>query len=324
MNTHSSDCKMGANQSFLRRIKQTDGGAYRYNLKTEGMGCMSDGDANKARRSIYAALTVISVVCTSAIDKNYEGGMATCGYIYFSKRKDMQIGAMIAGNSGRPGGAIRGLDGHVRLGSVHGGHKTQEEDMVSNWLLTTAGKVKHHMDITFSQIANVWGMISSAGVRTIQGIDYTRGSDPEKYADATTVTGNISQKLGNRFDTDNPYPVVLAFVAGPNANTKSPHKGRDSTMRRTFDMRAARDYSFFRDGVKAAVRAGLDSMAHQRVTVALVARVSCGLYAGVHASRINSEFLTLVQELLDERVGPRGELRGQYFHHVIVPGISRV
>ena len=324
MNTHSSDCKMGADQSFLRRIQPTGGGAIKTNLKTERMGCGSNGDANKARLFIYATLTVISAVCTSAIDESYEGGMATCGYIYFLKGKAMRIGAMIAGNSGRPGGAIRGLDGRPRLGSVHGGHKTQEEDMVSNWLLTTAGKVKHCMDITFSQIANVWGMISSAGVRTIQGIDYTNGSDPEKYADATTVTGNISQKLGNRFDTDNPYPVVLAFVAGPNANTKSLHKGRDSTMRRTFDMRAARDYSFFRDGVKAAVRAGLDSMAHQRVTVALVARVSCGLYAGVHASRINSEFLTLVQELLDERVGPRGELRGQYFHHVIVPGISRV
>ena len=324
MNTHSSDCKMGADQSFLRRIQPTGGGAFQCNLKTERMGCGSNGDANKARLSIYATLTVISAVCTSAIDESYEGGMATCGYIYFLKGKAMRIGAMIAGNSGRPGGAIRGLDGRPRLGSVHGGHKTQEEDMVSNWLLTTAGKVKHCMDITFSQIANVWGMISSAGVRTIQGIDYTRGSDPEKYADATTVTGNISQKLGNRFDTDNPYPVVLAFVAGPKANTKSLHKGRDSTMRRTFDRLAATDYTFFRDGVKAAVRAGLDSMAHQRVTVALVARISCGLYAGVHASRINSEFLTLVQELLDEPVGPRSELRGQYFHHVIVPGISRV
>lgn len=44
-----------------------------------------------------------------------------------------KVGTMIAGNSGRPAGACGGT-GNVM--NIHAGHKTQEEDIVSNWMFT--------------------------------------------------------------------------------------------------------------------------------------------------------------------------------------------
>ena len=46
------------------------------------------------------------------------------------------LGVMVAGNSGRPGGATGGTSG-VMARAVHPNHSTQEEDVLSNWLVTT-------------------------------------------------------------------------------------------------------------------------------------------------------------------------------------------
>jgi hypothetical protein len=46
------------------------------------------------------------------------------------------LGVMVAGNSGRPGGATGGTAG-VMARAVHPNHSTQEEDVLSNWLVTT-------------------------------------------------------------------------------------------------------------------------------------------------------------------------------------------
>jgi hypothetical protein len=46
------------------------------------------------------------------------------------------------------------------------------------------------------------------------------------------------------------------------------------------------------------VRVSLDAMVAAGVTVALISKTSCGIYAGVHRERINSEFGELVNELL--------------------------
>ena len=88
----------------------------------------------------------------------------------------------------------------------------------------------------------------------------------------------------------------------------------------------ARNYALFLEGVKCAVRAGLDAMIVEGVDVALVARISCGIYAGTQGSdfrtQINADFLGLVNEILGEPLGP--SKRGNYFQSVVVPMITTV
>ena len=62
------------------------------------------------------------------------GGLTNVGYELWLRDPSVTIGTMVAGNSGRPGGACGMADGSA--GSLHAHHKTQEEDVVSNWLLT--------------------------------------------------------------------------------------------------------------------------------------------------------------------------------------------
>ena len=63
----------------------------------------------------------------------------------------------------------------------------------------------------------------------------------------------------------------------------------------------------------------LDAMMQHGVTVALLARISTGIYAGPHRKRVNREFETIVNELLSEKVGKFQEPRGKYFKRVCIP-----
>ena len=84
-------------------------------------------------------------------------------------------------------------------------------------------------------------------------------------------------RVNRQFTPHERYRATLVFVSGPNRAAKGHLTG--STIR-TLNTRAVHEYDFFRSCVRAAVRAGLDAMIQARVNVALVARVSCGLYAG--------------------------------------------
>ena len=120
------------------------------------------------------------------------------------------------------------------------------------------------------------------------------------------------------FNTGSKFNAKLVFVAGPNAGCiQSPH----GSTARTFNNLAAENYDFFRSSVQATVRAGFDAMIEEGVTVALVARVSCGIYAGPHKRRICKEFSAIVDELLAEIIKcETGECpRGSFFKHVIIP-----
>ena len=70
------------------------------------------------------------------------GGLTNVGReLHLQLGQSARIGTMVAGNSGRPGGAC-GAVAHVggkQIGvarKLHARHRTQEEDVVSNWLLT--------------------------------------------------------------------------------------------------------------------------------------------------------------------------------------------
>ena len=145
------------------------------------------------------------------------------------------------------------------------------------------------------------------------------------FADAWVVPGctlsatTTSVLGGRRFDREaGTYETTLVFAAGPNAHAASQKAQPSSTMRRTYCAAARDSYPFVREGVKWALRASLDAAARQGCTVALLAAVSCGLYAGPHKERIGAALPKIVDELLVEPVPPHHLPRGLYFERVVV------
>ena len=232
--------------------------------------------------------------------------------------KGQMVGLMIAANSGRVLGALGHPQGKgVVPGKVHGDHKTQEEDVGSIWLCAQAGlNIGNQSQLFNATIARRWGMAADKGTMTVQDVDYTSTNNPSDWGDAWSLPGELARTFKHAQKGMLKYPAVLVWVAGPNAGAVGRPGG---SMARTLSLRAQKNYPFLRDGVKAAMRAGLDSMADKGVTVAILAGVSTGIYAGPHKKQINEEFPTIVDELLCEPVGPHGELRGCYFAKVIYP-----
>ena len=121
----------------------------------------------------------------------------------------------------------------------------------------------------------------------------------------------------SEFDFDRQYRTELYFVAGPNVGTSS----RSST-KRTFNQLALQSYDVFKDGVRHAVRTGLLAMAHSGCDVVLLAGVSTGIYSGPYKDRIRSEYASLVNDLLSERLlraghGGRPSCLGDCFRRVV-------
>mmetsp|Transcript_9110 Transcript_9110/g.21562 ORF Transcript_9110/g.21562 Transcript_9110/m.21562 type:complete len:818 (+) Transcript_9110:275-2728(+) len=98
--------------------------------------------------------------------------------------QNLRVAILIAGNAGRPGGACRGPSGQHEPAKLHAGHNTQEEDLVSNWLLCLPEAERRQ---AFGRITKAWGLTDPSGLSnsTVQGVDYTSaGAPPRIYADA--------------------------------------------------------------------------------------------------------------------------------------------
>lgn len=259
------------------------------------------------------------------------GGLTNVGVRLHAEGR-FRIGTMVAGNSGRPAGACGYPDGTIR--SLHAEHSTQEEDVVSNWMHSTCfnsgaevaadGRHAYADTIYASTICGQWGMLEPEGdsTQTVQKVDYTRAKQGSYYADAWVVDGtSLSAKAtapnGSRFfDHTQQYPTALVFVAGPNCGQLP--KRPSSTMRRTFNGYMVEDYGLFREGVKAALYAGLLALAHTGCDVALLAHVSAGIYAGPWKDHLWRDFEAIVNELLSEECGtPSGPVPlGRFFDKV--------
>ena len=259
------------------------------------------------------------------------GGLANVGIHLSREAPRRKIGTMIAANSGRPGGAIGQADGSVA--SLHAKHTTQEEDMVSNWLVTACRGANARVGIGVHPYASSvyqaslhgrWGMLTPDGsdTATVQSVDYSQATDGALYGDAWCVDDvRLSAKLPSFssadeavFDTRYQYATSLVFVSGPNVGATG--RSAVSTVRRTFNAHAEADYALFREGVKAALRAGLLAMAQLGCDVALLAFVSAGIYGGPHRDALRSEFGTIVDEIL---VDPRHQpALGHYFERVVL------
>lgn len=265
------------------------------------------------------------------------GGLTNVGYKIYCENRDVVIGTMVAGNSGRPGGACGNFDGYAQ--NLHANHTTQEEDVVSNWLLTESSyrSRKHEKwEAVIKRVSNFlyyktiyqeWGFKKDTfDNMTIQNIDYRDGCLPRQYGDAWIVPNALlSCKLiltppeRNEYLHDSFYPTHLVFIAGPNcgAHGRTP----SSTTRRTFNNRI-REYPDFEQGVEAALFAGLFAMAEKGCKVALLAKVSCGIYAPAKfLKRINDHYMEIVNRVLLQQVlteNGTSTFLGSHFERVIV------
>ena len=84
-------------------------------------------------------------------------GSTQVAYLYSERPggKDLSIGVMVAGNSGRPGGAIYKpwcWSPAKRLQGVHPGHRTQEESIVAAWLVGSERTAPHQLSAEWDQL----------------------------------------------------------------------------------------------------------------------------------------------------------------------------
>lgn len=250
-----------------------------------------------------------------------------------------RIGLVIAGNSGRPGGACGHMDKFNRpyVDSLHH-HSTQEEDVVSNWLLTHQKAEDTDPNKLFANTIGGkrrWGVTHpdwqnnpTQTFYTIQGKDYRRASAAD-YHDAWHVSKClVCEKTVRAYDFDNRVRCSLVFVAGPLAkgghSLFPPLKQGDyaSTQYRTFNELTEHDYAHFIRCVEETFHAALLAMAMQGDTVAILCHVSGGIYAGKwraiygDAAASFAELKKVVNDVLKNRL-LNGVPLGCYFERVV-------
>ena len=144
----------------------------------------------------------------------HPGGITSVGFELHQQHADFRIATLLAANSGRPGGAIRAADGTAEQSKVHGGHSTQEEDVVSNWLLTSAQDWPERQRL-FAQISGQWGLHEPHGTdaRTLQGMQARMEEQQKQQAiQGKTLEALCSRLLGGG-DTTAAAPVAAPAAA---------------------------------------------------------------------------------------------------------------
>ena len=238
-----------------------------------------------------------------------------------SSERPEHVAIIVAGNSGRPGGSCRDIDGSPRL--VNGTHRTQEEDVVAGWLACIPDGAERRD--AFARINNAWGLPNASGnaTMTLQGIDYTAsGASPRQYADAwvlgssrhpvvVSTKKDPSELEGWSVQADDKLPCTLIFCGAPNTEDPdlSPGGARapSSTIRRTFCAAAAADRDFFECGRAWAVHAALVGARDAGAEVVVLPYVGGGLRAGAfaNANDLEARFERSVNEMLHPALGER-------------------
>ena len=261
-------------------------------------------------------------------------GMTNKGAILYKGSNPPKIGTIIAGNSGRPGGACGNFDG--TLVNINPNHRTQEEDIISNWFMTymynkniteEEAKIYYGNKLFEYTIFNRWGLLYPYAKRTdiknyyktIQGINY-RYAKPNDYATAWTIDNvYLSDKFykykASQYIHENQYKTTLVFVAGPNNNNPGTN-GKINSVFRTYNKETDKNFDLFMNGVEAALFAGLIAMVYSKCNVALLVNVSGGLYRGNHDKEdYKNAYLNSLDNLL-MNVQINGVELGSYFDAV--------
>jgi hypothetical protein len=293
--------------------------------------------------------------CTAEI-VGLRGGVTEAGYRESKLCKDKMIPAkiatVVASNSGRPGGACRAIDGKLDVGKIHENHTTQEEDVISSWMISETSALsddkenqKRMRNSLFEPVSDAFGLTNpgETDVRTKQEADYTRGI-------ATDIkTGIWSERLGSRiyadawcydgatlcekkhdlwglpmYVTENAYQTTLVFCSAPNASPPK-HRSLTSSMRRTYSIKANGDKGYFDAGVAWAVYTALYASALSKCDTVFLPFVGGGVYAGPHAPSIE-EFRETVNKMLHAGLLPDGTkvpALGRCFRRVAIVMIPR-
>lgn len=184
-----------------------------------------------------------------------QGGTAEAAFdaSHNSDLKGKRIGIMLAGNSGLPGGAVGRSSGSYGFKDrssrdvVHPNHRTQEEDIVSDWLVTEKAIRKKSYQETFSLIDKMWGFKAqnATNTMTLQGMDYRNLSSATRgfrtaYSDVWVVKNALLSRKevsasGKSYNTKKVFQADLFFVGGPNGNA---NRGPSSSTGRTLNKEA--------------------------------------------------------------------------------------
>ena len=133
----------------------------------------------------------------------------------------------------------------------------------------------------------------------LPGIDYTQSLDKPELYDMAVLVDHAAVETRKIQPTQVTEDVALAFTFGPNVGCSQTPTG--STARtRIQGYRHDQHYGFFRAAVKAAVSAALRVLDSASVKVALVCKVSGGIYAGESQPQITADYPALVAELVAE------------------------
>ena len=237
-------------------------------------------------------------------------------------KEGKKVGIMIAGNAGRPGGALgkldaSGLEGHwSKIKTKH--YSTQEESVLVDWIKASEKNWTRRRDFNAhiffkSKLGNpqTWGMQDtsegSLSVKTIQGWDYTLPLYNDTKKNFRHHYYRFVKVLDNELmmgSDEEVFPASLFFVFGP--NVAAGHKSKYSTMLRTkvegYDETNEKHYMGFRLAVKTALAEGMEAMFNAGCQVGILARVSGGIYSGKGRTnrRINAEYQSIVEEIIGE------------------------
>jgi O-acetyl-ADP-ribose deacetylase (regulator of RNase III) len=255
------------------------------------------------------------------------GGAADIVHEIMQKNSGAKCGVMIAANSGLPCGAVGNDGGTKALLNA----RTQEESVVANALLTQFGPdTAQHKDVIKSALDRVWGMTDGpigTSTMTHQGIDFTKSENPHDYNQTYVLKGcqlsaiKEDSKGEKELTPGTQHPVTLFFADSVNANPKN--GTANGTMQRTLNALSIDDYDFFVECIKTKLRSSLDGMIAEGITHPILAKLSCGIYAGEHIGNIKSDFTRILQEVLTEPVpgGKSGLTRRACFAQVILADV---
>ena len=122
------------------------------------------GFAERAGRELPRIVGLTPVPAATRVEVRVDaGGLTNVGCVLHAQGVTSlaRIGTMVAGNSGRPGGAcgaVVHVDG-TQIGvaqKLHARHTTQEEDVVSNWLLTAEYEALRQELVTLQGGSGPW------------------------------------------------------------------------------------------------------------------------------------------------------------------------
>ena len=245
----------------------------------------------------------------------------------------LKVGVAIAGNAGLPGGSFGNSYQQGTPLDIDKPYSTQEESVIASWLKAVRANREDHNIAFATSLYNPkrWGLVHfkrDLGLfeakKTIQGRDYTIPfwditNNKAKYNQSENYNFCFAVENVPLYDSKDEFKrdVDLFFIFGPNVAASKKTFG---SMARTKvrDYKPVRDYPVFRECVKTALRAALITMIGRGIEVAILPRVSGGIYSDSSYTRgvINSQYPVIINEILNEIVA--GARIREYFKHVIL------